>query len=117
MSITRKLLWQSSEYVKMMMRARHIKPNKPELELLELIKPLGFFYVGDGGLVVGGKVPDFWDGAKNLIELFGEYWHKKSEVKSRVLHFKELGYNCIVVWSNELKNSIAVERRVREFIR
>lgn len=117
MSEAHERLWQNSDYAEMMMRARHIKPNKPELKLLNLIKSLGFSYVGDGKLVVGGKCPDFWDGAKSLIELFGEYWHKKSEVKSRVLHFKKLGYNCIVVWADELKEPAAVERRVREFVR
>lgn len=117
MSNIRKRLWQTSAYVKNQMKARGVRPNKSELGLLELVKPLGFFYVGDGQLVIGGKCPDFWDGDKNLIELFGEYWHKKSDITKRILHFKDLGYNCLVIWVNELERAKIIEDKVREFIK
>ncbi len=98
----------------------HKSPNNPENELDKLLQ-LEFAnewkYVGDGQLIIGGKCPDFANinGRKDLIDLFGEYWHKPEEVESRKKYFKNYGYNLLIVWVNELKERQTLVDKIRDF--
>lgn len=91
--------------------SRH--PNKAEARLLALLKKhrLPYEYVGDGRLVICGYNPDFANvnGKKKLIELFGDYWHSLKKIRywhqtdlGRMMAYKPLGYDCLVVWEHEL---------------
>jgi G:T-mismatch repair DNA endonuclease (very short patch repair protein) len=93
-------------------------PNKWEKKLKRLLKPFGFRYVGNAKFRVGRKFPDFVHKTKSmLIELFGEYWHNKSEVRPRISYFKKYGFSCLVIWASELTRSAeAVRRRVEKFM-
>lgn len=87
----------------------NIKPNKAELGLHALLNrlfPNEWEYVGDGALIIGGKCPDFANinGRKQLIELFGDYWHRGEDPTERVNIFKLYGFQCLVIWERELKN-------------
>lgn len=101
------------------------KPNKAEVQLLDLLNkqfPGEWKYVGDGSLIINGLNPDFVNinGKKNLIELFGTYWHRDVKKRSwnytepgRVAAFKQMGFRCLVIWDKELSDK---ERLVRKLL-
>ncbi len=111
-----KEVWKRPEFVKLQMQARGVTQNKAEIALEELIAPFGFQFVGDGKLVVDGKVPDFWDGGTRLVEMYGDYWHRGANSAERVYFFRERGYDCIVIWESELKSKDLIVDKVRSFI-
>lgn len=113
-SRARKENWKDDHYIKQQMKARHVKPNKQELELLSTLKTISpnWKYVGDGRLIIGGKCPDFSDGNSNLIEYFGDYWHDLEEEQERIRHFKKYGYDCLVIWGHELNDGEKVIDKV-----
>ena len=96
--------WENPSYVKAVMEAREVKPNKTELRLEKIVFPFGFWFVGDGKLIVGGKLPDYWNGDHKLIELFGDFWHKGEDPQIRIDFFKRYGYDTLVIWEHELEN-------------
>jgi hypothetical protein len=96
-------------------------PNKAELALLSVVRRYGFKFVGNGMLMFGTRNPDFANTKrKKVIELFGDYWHgpektgrsRAQEVFSRVDHYAQFGYSCLVVWYSELGT---VEQKIRVF--
>jgi len=96
---------KSSEHVRNVLRANAVKPNKSEIRLLEILQDINpsWRYVGDGGLIIDGKCPDFWDGNKGLYEFYGDYWHRGDDPQERIDFFAERGYNCAVIWGHELE--------------
>lgn len=102
-------LWTQESYQRTQALARHLKPNKPEKYLIELLNknfPNEYKYVGDFQFWLGGKNPDFMNvnGQKKLIEFYGYYWHKDDNPKTRIKHFKKYGFDTLVIWDKELKN-------------
>ncbi len=109
--------WKDPNFVKKMVRAFGLKPNKKEKELFELIEqvcPNEYKFVGDGKLVVDGLIPDFVNinGQKKIIEFFGDYWHsdkvtngsyRRSE-EGRKKIFANFGYRTLVIWQSEFEN-------------
>ncbi len=102
------------------------KPNKAELKLLQLIKDnkLPYEYVGDGKLIIGGYNPDYCNnnGQKKLIEMFGQYWHSPAKIRAwyeteqgRIEQFKSLGFDCLVIWENELRNQSKLLAKIKEW--
>lgn len=88
-----------------------LKPNKLELlfnDLLQEMFPNEWKYVGDFQFFLGGKNPDFMNvnGKKKLIELFGDYWHQGEDPKDRINHFKQYGFDTLVLWESEIKNNL-----------
>ena len=115
-----KKCWQDEEYIKKVLTARNVKPNKQE-QLLALIlshlMPNEFGYNGDFrlGISIGRKIPDFVDvnGHKRIIELFGEpfhspLWTMKRYIPARrrynetIKNYKKYGYKCIVFWARDI---------------
>lgn len=109
--------WQDPEFVKRMMVAFNKKPTIPENYLDAIIRKhfCQYKYNGDGrlGITLGGLTPDFVNinGKKELIELFGDYWHspkvvgddwRRSEL-GKVMVYNSLGWKCLVIWEHELK--------------
>ncbi len=45
----------------------------------------------------------------------GEYWHEKSEVKPRIGHFANYGFDTLIVWDYELKNTKQLLIKLKEF--
>ena len=82
------------------------KPNYVEKLLTELIgwAELPFKYVGSGEVWLGNRNPDFINinGKKQVIELFGAYWHPESDVGQRTEHYKKYGFSTLVIWASEL---------------
>jgi len=84
-----------------------MKPNEAELQLgrvLDSLFPGEYRYVGDFSFWIDGKNPDFVNvnGKKKIVELFGDYWHKKEDEGRRVQHFKRFGFDTLIVWQSEL---------------
>jgi LmbE family N-acetylglucosaminyl deacetylase len=70
------------------------------------LKELGIEFVGNRKFWVGDKNPDFIvKGTRKLIEIYGNYWHTKEEEKERVKYFEDRGYQCLVLWENEIYDS------------
>lgn len=127
------LKWQEPQYVKMMLEARRQRPTKPESYLGDILNRCipEFQYNGDFsfGITLGGLIPDFVnvDGKKEVIELFGDYFHSESFAKydwrrselGKVMVYNSLGYQCLVIWEHELKNltSEEVVSKIRGFFR
>lgn len=77
------------------------------LTLIEKVAP-GRFSFNFGELIVGSKIPDFYekDGSKKLIEIFGSYWHGSDfeglSDRELVDYYSKLGYSCLVLWEEEV---------------
>jgi len=125
-----KHLWMNSSFrdkiVKASRLVMNVHPNKPEtiiMNMLESICPGEFKFVGDGQVIIAGKNPDFINinGHKQIIELFGDYWHGKrarrfaSTEKGRIKLFKQYGFSTLIIWERELKNPNKVMNRITNF--
>ncbi len=119
-----KTLWQNPKYrnkvVTQIMLGSHIRPTKPEQQLLELLGtlyPNEWAYVGDGQLIIAGKNPDFANvnGKKQLIEMYGDYFHKGEDPQKRIDIFSQYGYKCLVIWENELAKPKEVLHKIASF--
>jgi len=110
----------SDEHRKKAYKALAIRPNYKEIYLTNLLKSLfqdEYKYVGDGQSWIGGKNPDWMNinGKKKLIEFFGRNWHKPEDEQLRTNHFKQFGFNCLIIWSEELKNEVGLKEKLEGF--
>jgi G:T-mismatch repair DNA endonuclease (very short patch repair protein) len=90
-------------------------PNKIEGKILDIIvnNSLDFKYNGNGeiGVVLGGMIPDFvnTDGKKQVIEVFGDYYHTKlakrwnQTKEGRIKAYNFIGYECLILWEKDIK--------------
>ena len=108
-----------------MSEAQHLKPNERELQLqfvLDKHFPGEWKYVGDYQFGLGGAYPDFMNvnGKKQVVEVFGYYWHSPSYFPNRmseeelIAHYKGYGFDCLVFWEYDVYNEEEVVRRVKE---
>lgn len=112
-------LWKNLDFVKKVMKSWGAKPNKLEQQLIDLFqeKEFPFRFVGDGKVLIDGKIPDFISlDEKLIIELFGVHWHPQEEEEERRKFFKRHGYDCLIIWDNELKNEQEVVEKVWRFV-
>ncbi len=97
------------------------RPNKLEQQLISIIESnkLPYKYVGDGQFILGGKNPDFLNvnGKKQLIELFGTYWHDVFDVARRKEYFASYGFDTLVIWEEEMADIDAVISKIKKFSR
>jgi len=97
------------------------KPNRSERELQSLCEQhnLPFKYVGNGEFILGGKCPDFVNvnGKKQLIELFGECWHDIFDIARRKEHFRQYGFDTLIIWEEELKDQKKLVKKLKRFAR
>lgn len=103
-----------------------LKPTKLEQNLealLEKVFPDEWEYTGDGKVILDGMIPDFFNrnGKKMVIEAYGTYWHKekartwrRTEL-GRIMAYKALGVECLVIWEEELKNESELVTKIRRF--
>ena len=99
-------------------------PNKIELFLYKLLNrllPNQYKYVGNFKFWIENFNPDFVNvnGQKKIIELYGDYWHKKLEVikrdKRRLITYKQYGYRTLIIWEHELKDLNKLRSRILIF--
>jgi len=106
-------------------------PTKPEQKLIDIVDEdyLPFEYVGDMSFILISKEglpfnPDFiHDTEKKAIEVFGVYWHSLRKGNSRedaelerIKMFKDIGWKCIVIWSDELGDKKRILDKLENFI-
>jgi hypothetical protein len=122
--------WDDPSYVKKVMKARHAHPNNSEMKLIKILdrNQLPFSYTGDGKVTIGGLCPDFIhnNGDKKVMELFGRIYHDpdvsfKDEIPwcqqyfGRMAYYSQFGYNCLIIWDDELNNEVKVAEKIRRF--
>lgn len=95
------------------------KPTRPEKRLTKIIvkHDLPFKYVGDGEFMLGRKCPDFLNsnGKKQLIELWGNYWHKNDDPEKRINFFRQYGFETLIIWEDELRNEPQLVEKIQSF--
>lgn len=99
--------------------SRQGKMNKSEMKLFDFIKDYGFVFTGDFSYMIGNKNPDFVNIKNmNVIELFGDIFHSQDEAEKRIKYMKENGFDCLIIWSDELnKNMSKVKQKIFTFIK
>ena len=124
-SKTYKQLWSNPEYIRKMISAQNRKPNKAELaleQILDELFPNQFAYNGDFrlGITLDRQIPDFVNvnGKKQVIELFGHYWHQSPGrgATTKIKRYGKLGWKCLIVWDSELKNTDALKDKITAFV-
>lgn len=92
--------------------AKNLKsPNKLET-LFNENTPYPIKFTGDGKVWItfsDGKLknPDFVvDGTTKVIEIHGDYWHKGEDTNDLLDSYKEVGYDCLVLWETEIKTDL-----------
>lgn len=123
--------WQDPNFrqaqIEKWLRGNKQRPTKPEIKLKALLDshfPGEWKYTGDGSHTIGGFPVDFTNinGKKAVIELFGDYWHNRPNLKwhqtelGRIMACNSLGFRCLVIWEYELKDKSLVVDKVRQFI-
>lgn len=123
--------WKNKESREQHVRACHRgckrginKPEKCLQIILDKHFPNEFKYNGNCelGVVLGGCVPDFVNvnGKKQVIEVFGDYWHDRSNMDwkqtefGRKTAYSQLGYKCVIIWEHELVNSPRYGKQLTE---
>ena len=96
------------------------KPNNDEAYLFSILEknfPHEWNFVGDGKVIIEGKNPDFINinGKKQIIELFGNHWHKPEEVEPRMNIFARYGYKTLILWDYELKKENILMEKLKSF--
>jgi len=110
---------EKQQWLSNILKSNDVKPNKAELFLddqIQRCRPNEFEYVGCGQAWIGNKCPDWINinGKRQVIELFGEYWHGESRnFKSKgeheldyISYYKEYEFDCLIIWESELKNEL-----------
>lgn len=105
--------------IRNVLKATQKRPNGLETKMIGIVSELKipFEYVGDGSLIIGGLCPDFVNktAKKELIEVFGSYWHEPREEKIRGAIFRKYGYRTLVVWDYEFNNKKKLLRKITKF--
>ena len=95
-------------------------PNKGESKLISLLEKnsFPFRYVGNGEVWFGNRNPDFinTDGKKQVIELFGAYWHPVFDVADRMEHYKQYGFDALIIWEDEFADLSKLTKKIKKWI-
>lgn len=118
-------------YLEKQRKGRNMKPNKPEILLINLLDVLGldYHYVGDYKIFIGtkghkGHNPDFInERKKKVIEHFGDYYHGEGKLKipkekheqEVIDHYRKHGYDCLIIWQYELKDLDKLKEKIQLF--
>lgn len=55
-------------------------------------------------------------GKKQLIEVYGDYWHRNHNPQDKIDRLKKFGFSTLVVWGKELKNEDQVLEKIKKFL-
>lgn len=121
-----KRMWQNPKFIKKWMvgqaKGQHISPNNLE-QYFDKLTPKCIKFVGNRKYWIitniGIHNPDFKIiGQRKIIELFGDYWHKKKIPEELIKEYAEVGWKCLIFWENEVYNrNREVLKRTIEFIK
>ncbi len=120
---------RSKEVRQKALKALIKSPNKQEIRLLEIISEQGFpfEYTGDGSCIIGKLCPDFYAKEDSkIIELFGRTYHDPEvsffdvpeigQRLPRIKYYKNRGYDCLVIWDDELSGKTAVISKINTLL-
>jgi len=126
-AIRMKQLWQDDEFVMKVFDGINRRPNIPE-SLINTITPSNIKYTGDGSFwrtLPSGRHsnPDFIvepiEKTRKVIYHHGIFWHR-DELHDRgetlINLWKEIGYDCLVIWQDELADLDKVLAKIADFI-
>lgn len=108
----------------------HSRPTAPEAKLIQIINAnkFPFRYTGDGSFIINGLNPDFMctNNENKLIEVFGRAFHDpeqsfmevpwQRQYFGRMAIYSQLGYKCLILWDDELKNEKLIIERIGGYI-
>lgn len=126
--------WANPEYKDRVVKAvrkgccnRPTVPEKKLIELLAILLPNEYRYVGNGEFILGGLNPDFVNikGQKKIIEVFGRFYHDpvfakrkltfaKTEYGRKII-FSRYGYETLIVWDNEFSDLSKLSSKIQSF--
>lgn len=131
-SKTLEKLWRQPEYrakmltqdkFKKIIKSLHKSPNKPEQQLITLIKQhnLPFKFVGNGSFFIENFNPDFINKkGRQIIEIYGDYWHNTTQNKIRNLKrkkvYKKKHWKLLIIWEKEFINQNKILTKIINFI-
>jgi len=107
-----KLRWKNEEFreknIKAALNGLLKRPTSLEKKFIEIVRKhdLPYEYVGNGSFLIGFKNPDFinLNGQKICIEVANHFHHQGDWTYKRIEHFKKWGWDCIVIFEEELKD-------------
>jgi len=117
--------WNNKNYAnrmrKKLLKALLKSPNKKEKYLIQVL-PKEYRFVGNGQVIIEGFNPDFINfKKKKIIELYGDYWHNRKEIKERdkrkKLVYSRCGYKVLVIWEHELRNINKLKEKISKYIK
>jgi len=102
-------------------KGTNARPTGLEAKIIAIIQScqLPFFYTGDYRFFIGnGKTqlnPDFiHHNEKIVLELNSYRFHKKEDEQQEIDAYTKHGWQCIVVWEDELNNEEQLIQKIRE---
>jgi len=117
-----KEIWSTDRYLQNVLTAFERKPTQPEI-IFDEMTPETVVYTGNRTYwekLPNGKYknPDFKVIDQNkVIEVFGDYWHRNDDPQELIDLYKQIGFDCLVIWEKEIKETPQlVAKRVGEFI-
>lgn len=119
-------LWKTEEHqeawlegAKKQAKSMKQRPTNPELELFRFLNDNSYpyIYIGDGSLWIGIKNPDFiWPEQRKLIEMYGSHpWHNEDEIDPRIEYLANYGFDLLVIWDYELKDTDQLLTKLKAF--
>ncbi len=110
---------EKEKWLKNVFKGLRKRPTALEKQLISMIEDnkLPYKYVGDGQFILGGKNPDFLNvnGKKQVIEAFGCFWHDVFDVAERIEHFRQYGFDTLIIWEDEMADTDAVISKIKKF--
>lgn len=111
-----KQLWQDPEFVEKVHKGWKHSPTKPELVIIEFLVSQdlsSWKFVGDGSFWITSEGkhlnPDFINTSeRKIVEYFGRYWHNEKDAEERVRLFAKAGWECLIIWEEELPNLLTI---------
>lgn len=107
-----------SGHMQKMWEAQCRRPTSPEQLVIDF-NISSLWYCGNGKFWI--KIDGHWlnpdfkvHGKKKGVEVFGSYWHKGEDPQDRIDLFKKAGYECLVIWENDLKKCPGYYRQLLE---
>jgi len=97
-------------------------PTRPERMIIDWFSDLSYVGNGQRWITFKGKHhnPDFISNQcqNKIVEVFGNYWHKKEEEKIFIDGYASVGFKCLVVWESEILNDPdKVKFKITRFLR
>ena len=115
-----KCCWQDPRHARKVLAHKNLNEGERKLDtILQALFPGKFaLNIRAEVMVLGGKVPDFVNvnGKKQVIELWGNWWHRHDDPQDRIDYFKQFGWNTLIIWERELKDEVKLKQRLRAFI-